>query len=179
MDDVKVIKIIDDFFEDNLLINIQNHITTKLYYTPVYLPGSVEKNKHTHYANRFMLNNDKKFADVFITQAEKKFKIKIKELGAAVIDLRNLDHFKPHIDPEAVLNILIMLKGPEALTNGTVFYRGALKDCDHDKLDMSIGFKENRAILFPSNIVHSSHASDVPNLKRYTASIFIKNYEEE
>ena len=68
-----------------------------------------------------------------------------------------------------------MLKGPTAVTNGTVFYTGPVNKCD---LDIHVGFRENRAILFPSNWVHSNHASNVPNLKRYTASLFITEYEE-
>ena len=169
-----MIKIIDDFFEKNLLINIQNHITTKLHYVPVYLPGSVEKNKYTHYGNRFDLKKDEKLLNTFVTQSEKKFKIKIHKLKSAAIDIRNLDHFKPHYD-DAALNLLVMLKGPTALTNGTVFYKGPLENCE---LDMHVGFRENRAVLFPSHIVHSSHASNVPNLKRYTSTLFIENYEE-
>ena len=68
-----------------------------------------------------------------------------------------------------------MLKGPTAVTNGTVFYHGDINNFD---LDIHVGFRENRAILFPSNWLHSNHASNVPNLKRYTASLFIKDYEE-
>lgn len=64
-----------------------------------------------------------------------------------------------------------MLKGPTAVVNGTVFYT-------EGDLDIHVGFRENRAILFPSNWVHSAHANNQPNLKRYTASLFIKDYEE-
>lgn len=68
-----------------------------------------------------------------------------------------------------------MLKGPTSVSNGTVFYHGVLHDC---VLDIHVGFKENRSILFPSNWVHSQHASNVPNLKRYTSTLFIDNYED-
>ena len=65
----------------------------------------------------------------------------------------------------------IMISGPAAVTNGTVFYTD-------EQLDMHIGFKENRAVMFPSNYYHSQHASNVPNLKRYTATLFVKDYED-
>ena len=68
-----------------------------------------------------------------------------------------------------------MISGPTAVTNGTVFYHGSL---DSYNLDTHIGFRENRAIMFPSNKIHSQHASNVPNLKRYTATLFVKDYEE-
>ena len=64
-----------------------------------------------------------------------------------------------------------MLKGPTAVTNGTVFYTDR-------ELDMHIGFRENRAIMFPSNIYHSANVSNLPNLKRYTATLFVEDYEE-
>ena len=70
---------------------------------------------------------------------------------------------------------MIMLKGIESITNGTVFYD---KDKDNYDLNINVGFKENRAIQFPSNHYHSQHASNIPNMKRFTATLFIQDYEE-
>ena len=64
-----------------------------------------------------------------------------------------------------------MISGPTAVTNGIVFYTKG-------ELDIHIGFRENRAVLFPSNWIHSPHKSEVVNLKRYTATLFIEDYEE-
>jgi hypothetical protein len=63
-----------------------------------------------------------------------------------------------------------MINGPTAVTNGIVFYTNG-------SLDIHVGFKENRAVLFPSDKVHSPHASNTPNLIRHTVSLFIKDYE--
>lgn len=165
-----MIKIIDNFFNHKLLKNIQNHITNNIYFTPRYFEGK-EHTVENYYGSRFVLSNDKNLLNTFIKQAESKFKIKIKKIGPdSAIDLRNTDRFRPHIDL-GKCNILIMLKGPIAVTNGTVFYTDS-------ELDMHIGFRENRAIMFPSNKYHSAHASNIPNLKRYTATLFIKDYEE-
>jgi hypothetical protein len=174
-----MIKIIDNFFSTQLFEKIKNHITTKLHYTPKYFDGTNEKNNLNYYGSRFSLSEDKELLKVFITQAEKKFQIKIKKThGDSGIDIRNLDHFAPHTDFSlgAKINVLVMLSGPTAVTNGTVFY---YTDKDNKKeLDIHVGFRENRAILFPSNWWHSAHASNVPNLKRYTATLFIEDYEE-
>ena len=43
---------------------------------------------------------------------------------------------------------------------------------------LHVGFKENRAVMFPSNKYHSQHASKVPNQRRYTATLFIEDYED-
>ena len=173
-----MIKIIDNFFEDILFKNIKNHISSKLFYQPRHLTHSKEKNKDSYYGMRFILNKDPNLLKTFTKQAEKKFKIKIKKIHEDCgVDIRNLENFIPHIDSPmgANINILVMLKGPAANTNGTVFYYG---DENHCELDIHVGFRENRAILFPSDWIHSAHANNDPNLRRYTASLFIIDYEE-
>ena len=165
-----MIKIIDNFFDNKTFKNIQNHITTKIFFTPRYFDGK-ENTIENYYGSRFILSNDKALRDTFVKQAENKFNIKIKKIGPdSGIDLKNADRFLPHTD-KGKFNILIMLKGPRAVTNGTVFYT-------EKELDMHIGFMENRAIMFPSNKYHSAHAINIPNLKRYTATLFIEDYEE-
>lgn len=164
-----MIKIIDDFFDDDeLFTNIKNHVTTKLPFTPQYFEGK-ERNQQNYYGSRFHLKKDPDLLDIFKTTAEKKFNIKIKKLHDDTgIDLRNLNKFKAHID-DSKINILIMLSGPKAVTNGTVFYTDG-------ELDIHVGFKENRSILFPSNWYHSNHASNIPNLKRFTSTLFVTDY---
>ena len=172
-----MIKIIDNFFKEKDLILVQDFALTKAFYTPQFFDNTVEKNKKNHYGNRWRLQNKPELLELFKKQSELKFKIKINDINSTSgIDQRNLDHFKPHVDVGAgLLNILIMISGPTAVTNGTVFYHKSLDSYD---LDTHIGFRENRAIMFPSNKIHSQHASNVPNLKRYTATLFVKDYEE-
>ena len=71
-----MIKIIDNFFEDILFKNVQNHVTTKLSFKPRYLDYSKENNKNSYYGMRFELNKDPNLLKTFISQTEKKFKIK-------------------------------------------------------------------------------------------------------
>ncbi len=173
MDDSKIrmIKIIDGFFKKKDFELVKNFALTKAHYTPKYFHNK-EINKKNFYGNRWKLHNEPDLFKLFTDQTELKFKIKIKKIDAhnSSIDQRNLDTFKPHTDP-AKINILIMIAGPTAVTNGTVFYTDG-------ELDIHVGFKENRAIMFPSNKVHSNHASNITNLKRYTSTLFIKDYEE-
>ena len=168
-----MIKIIDNFFSENDLKFIQDFALTKAFYTPRYFDNAIEKNKKNYYGNRWVLENKPELLELFKKQSELKFKIKINTINInSGIDQRNLDHFKPHVDTNSgILNILVMISGPTAVTNGTVFYTD-------NELDIHVGFIENRAILFPSNWLHSQHASNIPNLKRYTATLFIKDYEE-
>jgi len=172
-----MIKIIDNFFSENDLKFVQDFALTKAFYTPQFLINTAEKNKKTHYGNRWELQNKPELLELFKKQSELKFKIKIKDINSTSgIDQRNTDHFKPHTDVGAgLLNILIMISGSTAVNNGTVFY---YENSNSHDLDIHVGFRENRAVMFPSNKVHSAHASNVPNLKRYTATLFIKDYEE-
>jgi len=168
-----MIKIIDDFFNKKDFEAVKNFALTKAFYTPIFYKNKISKK--SFYGNQWKLKNEPNLLKLFIKQAELKFKIKIKKIDEnnSAIDQRNLDTFKPHIDIEegAKINILIMIAGPTAVTNGTVFYT-------EQQLDIHVGFRENRGIIFPSNKFHSPHASDIPNLKRYTATLFIKDYEE-
>ena len=168
-----MIKIIDNFFSENDLKFIQDFALTKAFYTPRYFDNAIEKNKKNYYGNRWVLENKPELLELFKKQSELKFKIKINTINInSGIDQRNLDHFKPHVDINSgILNILVMISGPTAVTNGTVFYTD-------NELDIHVGFRENRAILFPSNWLHSQHASNILNLKRYTATLFIQDYEE-
>ncbi len=170
-----MIKIINNFFDKNQLKLVQNFTLTKATYTPCFFDNAVERNKQTHYGNRFYLNTNNELKNLFVKQSELKFNLKNLKINNnySGIDQRNLDHFKPHTDSglEVISNILIMISGPTAVTNGTVFY-------SEGKLDIHVGFRENRAVMFPSDWMHSQHASKVPNLKRYTATLFCSSYEE-
>lgn len=169
-----MIRVEDNFFDEKMFTYIRRHVTTKLIFEPRYYDNK-KRSKENFFGSRFDWNKDKKLLDIFVKQAENAFRLKVKKLysNPGGIDMRNLDHFKPHIDV-GKLNILIMLAGPTAVTNGTVFYYGPEDNCE---LDIHVGFRENRAVVFPADLVHSQHASTVPNLRRYTASVFVEDYE--
>ena len=167
-----MIKIINNFFEKNQYNNVINHIKNNLYFTPRYFYNTNEKTKKNYYGDRFVLKEDKNLYDLFIKQAEKKFKLKINETHDSGIDLRNLSIWQPHTDSGfSKINILIMLDGPVGVTTGTCFYTD-------NELDIHVGFRPNRAVMFPSDHLHSPHKSDVKSIRRYTATLFVKEYEE-
>ena len=146
-----MIQIIDNFLDADDLKMIQTFSLEQAHYVPAFFEDTTEKTKENFYGNRFYLKSHPKIFNKLIGVSQKKFKIKIhKVCEGSGIDQRNLDHFKPHRD-NAKINILIMIHGPTAITNGTVFYT------DND-LDIHVGFRENRAVMFPSNYMHSQHA---------------------
>lgn len=170
-----MIKIINDFFDDEKYKQVMHHIKNNLYFTSRYFKNTTEKTKENFYGERFVLNSDKNLLNTFISQSEKKFNFKIKKVNNDCgIDLRNLDHFSPHIDNDGPnkLNILIMLEGPVGVTTGTVFYT-------EGELDIHVGFRPNRAVLFPSNYYHSPHKCELKGMRRYTSTLFIEEYEND
>ena len=168
-----MIKIIDNFFENKKYNQIINHIKTNIFFKAQYLNEKSEKSEENYYGDRFVLEEDENLLKMFIKQSENKFKIKIKKLTSASIDIRNLKNFFPHTDTREgnKLNIFIMLDGPVGVTTGIVFYT-------NNELDMHVGFRPNRALLFPSDKLHSPHKSDLKGIRRYTSTLFIKEYGE-
>jgi|TARA_R100000482_G_C5109211_1_gene139622 hypothetical protein len=167
-----MIKIVDNFFSDEVLEKTQHKVVNGLIYAPLYFDNNAARDKQNYYGSRFFFKDDLSLCKLFWKTTEDKFKIKIKKINpGSGVDIRNLDHFKPHDDVAAgIANVLIMIKGLKSINNGVVFY-------SDDQLDTHIGFRENRAVMFPSNLIHSPHLTVNPNM-RYTASIFIEEYDE-
>jgi len=168
-----VIKILDNFFDDEKYKQVMHHIKNNIYFTPRFLEKTKNREEKIFYGERFILNSDNNLLNTFISQSEKKFNFKIKKVHHDCgIDLRNLDRFIPHNDDGlGKINILVMLDGPVGVTTGTVFYT-------EGELDIHVGFRPNRAVMFPSDRYHSPHKSDTKSMKRYTATLFVKEYEE-
>ena len=166
-----MIKIINNFFDNDKYHQILHHIKNNIYFTPRYFLHTKEKTKENYYGDRFVLEQDKNLYDTFIKQAEEKFKLKIHKTNDCGIDLRNLSIWQPHQDKHSKLNIFIMLDGPVGVTTGTCFFTD-------NELDIHVGFRPNRAVMFPANYFHSPHKSDNKNMRRYTASLFVTEYEE-
>jgi hypothetical protein len=167
-----LIKIINNFFDNDKYNQVTHYIKNNIYFTPRYFPGTKEKTKENYYGDRFVLEQDKNLYNIFIKQAEEKFKLKINKTYDSGIDLRNLSVWQPHTDSNySKINIFIMLDGPIGVTTGTCFYTD-------NELDVHVGFRPNRAVMFPSNYLHSPHKSDVKNIRRFTATLFVTEYEE-
>ena len=79
----------------------------------------------------------------------------------------------PHVDG-VDLNCLVYLKGNEAINSGTGFYDKTEKDY---VLNRHIGFRENRAIIFDSKILHGSLQFNEGAGPRYVMSNFFR-YKE-
>jgi len=160
-----MIKIVDNFLEKNLFNKLQDFAKQGLQFNPSY-------NGHgEYYGLRCNINNDEELIDIFKDTTKEKFKIQIDDISEdSSIDIRDLNNFIPHTDPQSKLNLFLMIYGDKAANNGIVFY-------DEKEIDIHVGFRENRAVLFSSNITHSPNVFKDKTIKRITSTIFIKEYK--
>lgn len=158
-----MIQIVDDFLNKENIERLQKFVRSGLQYE------WRETDDKAHYGFRTKLSNHPDLLEILKKQTEDTFKIKIKEVSQDCgIDMRKMDKFYPHQDVRSgTTNLMLMIDGLVANSNGIVFY-------SNNELDIHVGFRPNRAVLFPSNWIHSSNVcAESKSLPRYTATLFI------
>lgn len=162
-----MIFIIDDFLEKDFfefLKSFSKSIHVK--YAPMYFDGTFEKTDENTYGFRQSINLNDKICNILKNECLKKFKYKILELSSCGLDKRRLTKFKPHTDEKTgVMNLYLQIEGQTKLNHGIGFYTS-------NNLDIHVGFKENRAVLFSTNILHTPLVDE--NIWRTTLTCFIK-----
>jgi hypothetical protein len=165
-----MIKIINNFFTEEELSNVKNYITNA-FFTPQHYEFAKEKTRETYFGLRHHFEHCPSLLEKMIKIGEEKFNIKIlKTHPASGIDKRKVEIFQPHQDINSRLNLMVMLEGPTSINNGTVFYTD-------NNTDIHIGFRENRAVLFPADYTHSPSVNEEKKVERTVSSIFITEYE--
>jgi hypothetical protein len=146
----------DNFFTEKVLNHVKMELDNINYNPP---PDESRKEQGTYWfdhelpilgdVQKIIIQNIKDYFNIVVDK--KKLKA-----GSSLYILSNAkDHPRPHTDePQGEFNCLIYIKGNKSLVNGTGFY-DKVKDLHYD-LNTNVGFKENRAIFFSSNNIHSS-----------------------
>lgn len=127
--------------------------------TEVYWQGNRSRDFKLSHSNLFDTIK-KNIQDTF----EKQYKI-----NTMCMHERKDDKMNPHIDDDdSDTNCLIFITGKEGFCNGTGFY-------NDKELSIAAGFKENRALLFPSNYLHSCMQALYPDTatSRVTINCFM------
>jgi hypothetical protein len=161
-DDFEII-IKDSFFEEKIFIKLKQIIDKK-----VYSPSlAILRNENNH--PWFSAHPDKEIPDMVKEKCEKILNKKL-EINFCVYSLVATVEALPHrdISPKCDYQTIIYIKGNTNLHKGTGFYTLSETTKDHE-LNTHVGFKENRAIIWRSNAVHSplNWASKEPS-KRYS-----------
>lgn len=101
---------------------------------------------------------------------EHSFKNKFK-INLMCLHERKDERMNPHLDTDGHdTNCLIFISGKKGFCNGTGFY-------SENELSITVGFQENRALLFPSNYLHSCLQALYPNTatSRVTINCFMNS----
>ena len=158
-----MINIIDNFLEESEFKYFKNYLNNSSFFKYDFISNGVElSEKIIEERHTFNLNNE--IGNLFINKCVEKFKYKITKEFTCVVDKKKLNFIKPHIDA-SVVNLYFQIEGDSKLDNGIGFY-------NDNKLNIKIGFKENRAILFDAKLLHSSLLNE--DATRTTLTIFIK-----
>jgi len=162
-----MIYILDDFLDKNFFEFLKNFSkSNQVKYKPQYFEGTLIKNEQNTYGLRHEINLNDKIIFNLKNKCLEKFKYKIVEITECGLDRRKLTNFKPHVDDKvALVNFYLQIEGQTKLNHGIGFYT-------NENLDIHIGFKENRAVLFNSNICHTPLKEE--NIWRTTLTCFIK-----
>jgi hypothetical protein len=161
-----MIYIIDNFLEKSLFKDLKAFSSSdKIRYTPQYFDNTTEKSDKNTYGFRQKINIKSELVNVLKKTCLEKFKYKINKMHSCGLDKRKLTLFKPHIDDLATVNFYLQIEGQTKLNHGIGFYTD-------NNLDIHVGFKENRAILFNSTILHTPLVDE--EAWRTTLTIFIK-----
>jgi hypothetical protein len=161
-----MITIIDNFLDEKDFNDLKAFSkSNKVRYTPQFFDGTIEKKKETTFGLRYNFLIDSELGECLSKKCLEKFKYKIVKTHECGIDKRKLTMYQPHTDDKnSKMNLYLQIEGGTKLNHGLGFYTD-------NNLDTHIGFKENRAVLFDSNLLHSPLVDE--EVWRTTLTVFI------
>jgi len=158
-----MINIIDSFLEESEFKYFNNYLNNSSFFKYDFTSKGVESSEKT-IGERHTFNLNSEIGNLFVNKCIEKFKYKITKELICAVDKKKLNFIKPHIDA-SVVNLYFQIEGDSKLDNGIGFY-------NDNKLNIKIGFKENRAVLFDAKLLHSPLLNI--DTTRTTLTIFIK-----
>jgi len=166
---MKDIVVIDNFFDEKEFKVLKNFLD-KISFTPLIYKETGDSYGFGHSFKKIEENE-------WLFSKIKNSLIKDKNLILSESSFRLRHNFKkalPHNDKDfANYSFICYLKGKELMYNGTGFYN------NKKNLDRYIGFKENRAVFFNSEIFHTDLQALGESSPRYSLNIFYKNQEKQ
>tara|TARA_R100000455_G_C6177059_1_gene56282 strand:+ start:48 stop:563 length:516 start_codon:yes stop_codon:yes gene_type:complete len=142
------VRIKDNFLEDSKF---------KVLYNKVPFYNYSHNNNSIKYVNHIWYSAEAPddVAEYLKNQCEKEFNLKLKINFCSFTMLATVEPIV-HCDykeNECSHQVIVYLRGNENLHKGTGFYTS--KDNDHHELNTHVGFKQNRAIFWNSQVLHS------------------------
>jgi len=162
----------DNFFDLKTLSKIHNEILNSNF------SNRFVDLKYTSYQKIYFnlnLNFNHYSVKEVLKKLKKTYKLNVKPHVHSYFLSTKHEEATPHNDTNSDINCLIYLKGETELNNGTGFYD------KNDKYDLNqhVGFKENRAIIFDSEIFHASLQFNTGAGPRYVMANFLRNGDKK
>ena len=164
----------DNFFDEKIFKEIQKDISNLQFTNRYVTVNNDSKNPYQKIYFNVELNF-KHFAVEEVFKNLKKSHNNLKLVSSNYFLSTKHEEATPHNDANVDLNCLIYIKGNYLINNGTGFYD---KRDNNFVLNTHVGFKENRAIIFDSNIYHTSLQFNKNCGARYIMANFF-NYEPQ
>ena len=161
----------DNFFDESVLKKIHRDIL-ELKFTNRFVNNKNEDNIYQKIYFEVVLNEKHFAVQEVLKNVENLIEKKLKISGNYYFLSTKHKDATPHED-NSDINCLIYLKGKEFVNSGTGFYD---RNDDKCNLNTHVGFKENRAIIFDSKIIHASLQFNENCGTRYVMANFF-NYE--
>jgi len=142
----------DNFFDESVLKKIHSDLLGSKFTNRLANNKNNEDNIYQKIYFEVVLNEKHFAVQKVLKNVENLIQKKLKIGGNYYFLSTKHKDATPHGD-KCDINCLIYLKGKEFVNSGTGFY-----DCNDDKCNLNthVGFKENRAIIFDSKIIHAS-----------------------
>lgn len=143
--------------EDFFPVSIYNEIVQQMI-SVEYFPPSKDriKDHNGSYWHEHILSNNSDVENKVKELIQKKFNFNISKFIQSTYTMVGAsDMPRPHTDLKsgATHQCLIYMHGEESTNNGTGFYHK--KNNEELELSVHVGFKQNRAIFFSSDVFHS------------------------
>ena len=167
----------NNFFDDEDFLNLKNQLLN-LEYTPPKKHDVERLYGHTYWHQRIVDTNSE-VAEVIQKKVKKYFDFDIKKFNRIFYTMcGNQPTIHPHIDrtDDIQYQCLIYIGGLTDIYSGTGFFKignNVIENMKEGPQDI-IGFKENKAIFWNSEMVHSPLHTENTGLWRYAIAAMFK-----
>jgi len=166
-------------------MNIKNHLIVKdNFFDDETFKKIKEKVSSLPFTNRYVSEKNSVYQQIYFQHILNKNDYEVNKLCEKLnyygikVDNINSQYFlstkhkdpTPHTDYKYNINCLVYIKGKSFINSGTGFYDVINNEI---QLNTHIGFKENRAIIFDSDLMHCSLQFTENTLPRYVMANFI------
>ena len=167
----------NNFFDEQDFLALKNQLTTLEYVPPKQ--HDVERMLNHVYWHQREVQNNSEVADLIAKKIKQYFNFVVKEYTHIYFTMcGNQPTLHPHVDLTDTVKYqsLIYIAGPTDLYSGTGIFKEdntVLENMEQGPVDV-IGFKENKAIFWDSNVIHCPAQTENTGTWRYSIATMFR-----